>query len=425
MRRILSPRGIGAFPSHLFFALSSNVGYAFSQAAMLVVLAKFGTPAMVGQFGLGLALTTPVLLLSKLQLRSAIVTDTECEYSFADYARLRLLATAAAMMVVACLLAAVAPTTDTIQVVLAVGLVKAIEGASDLCGGILQKHGQWRKIAGLACIKGAIAPLALWAGLWWFASPAAGLFCVAGCYVVVLALWESRWVRSIVSFEPKPGSAAGGLPLRRLLGLTLPLGIVATLLSLNVNLPRYVVSVHLGVEALGYYTALTHLMVTGNTVVQALGQAALSSLARSHASGGRELFLRLLGYLLLAALMVGLVCLGAALIFGAEILALVYDNNYADYSNVLVWLSVGALLTYLSSVLGYALTAARLFRVQVPLYSAAAAVCLIGSLAWVPSWGLTGAAFATIAGWATAAAGSAAVLLRSRRQPEAGRLAEA
>ena len=144
---------------------------------------------------------------------------------------------------------------------------------------------------------------------------------------------------------------------------------MATLLSLNVNLPRYVVSAHLGVEALGYYTALTHLMVTGNTVVQALGQAGLSGLARSHGSGDRESFLRLLGCLLFGALLVGLLCLGAALFLGAEILSFVYRKNYADYSSVFVWLSVGAVLTYLSSVLGYALTAARLFRVQVPLYS--------------------------------------------------------
>ena len=106
-------------------------------------------------------------------------------------------------------------------------------------------------------------------------------------------------------------------------------------------------------------------------------------------------------------------------------LSFVYREDYADYTGVFVWLSAGALLTYLSSVLGHALTAARLFRVQVPLDSASAAVCLIGSLAWVPSYGLTGAAYATIAGWVTAAAGSAVVLLWSGRQPAAERVAEA
>ena len=203
MRRIIGAQGAGAFQSRLFFAFSGNVSYALSQAAMLIVLAKFGTPAMVGQFGLGLALSTPVLLLSKLQLRSEIVTDVECEYSFADYARLRLLATVFAIVVVVCLLAAIAPAGETILVVLAVALVKSVEGPSDLCSGILQKHGQWQRIAAAACIKGAMAPFALWAGLWWFGSPAAGLFCVAACYLVVLALYESRWIRPLVSGEPR------------------------------------------------------------------------------------------------------------------------------------------------------------------------------------------------------------------------------
>lgn len=418
MRQVSGPQRTGVFRGSLFFAFSSNVVYALCQAAMLVVLAKFGTPAMVGQFGLGLALTTPVLLLSKLQLRSAIVTDVEGEYSFADYARLRLVTTLAAMAVVVCLLAASGPASGTTRVVLAVALVKAIEGASDLCAGVLQKHGQWGRIAVSACIKGVTAPFVLWAGLTWFASPAVGLLGVAGCYAVVVALFESRWVRSLVAGESaRPLSWES---VKTLLRLTLPLGVVATLLSLHVNLPRYVVSAHLGVEALGY----SHLMVTGNTLVQALGQAGLASLARSHGIG-RQAFLRLLGYLLFAALLVGLACLGAALALGSEILSFVYRKEYAGYADAFVWLSVGAVLTYLSSVLGYALTAARLFRVQVPLYAASAAVCLVASLAWVPSFGLKGAAFATIASWATAAAGSAAVLLRSGRQPAVERLAEA
>ena len=422
MRQVSGPQRTGVFRGSLFFAFSSNVVYALSQAAMLVVLAKFGTPAMVGQFGLGLALTTPVLLLSKLQLRSAIVTDVEGEYSFADYARLRLVTTLAAIAVVACLLAASGPASGTTRVVLAVALVKAIEGASDLCSGVLQKHGQWGRIAFSACIKGVTAPFALWAGLTWFASPAVGLLGVAGCYAIVVALYESRWVRSLVAGESARPLGWGSV--KTLLRLTLPLGVVATLLSLHVNLPRYVVSAHLGVEALGYYTALTHLMVTGNTLVQALGQAGLASLARSHGIG-RQAFLHLLGYLLFAAFLVGLACLGAALILGSEILSFVYRKEYAGYADVFIWLSVGAVLTYLSSVLGYALTAARLFRVQVPLYAASAAVCVVASLAWVPSFGLKGAAFATIASWATAAAASAAVLLRSGRQPAVERLAEA
>ena len=167
-------------------------------------------------------------------------------------------------------------------------------------------------------------------------------------------------------------------------------------------------------------------MVTGNTLVQALGQAGLASLARSHGIGGRQAFLRLLGYLLFAALLVGLACLGAALILSPEILSFVYRKEYAGYADVFVWLSVGAVLTYLSSVLGYALTAARLFS-----RAGSALRGQRGGCVWSPRWRgfllLVSRArpFATIASWATAAAASAAVLLRSGRRPAVERLAEA
>ena len=45
-----------------------NVVYSACQWAMLVVLAKIGNPEMVGQYGLAMAIATPVLALSTLQL---------------------------------------------------------------------------------------------------------------------------------------------------------------------------------------------------------------------------------------------------------------------------------------------------------------------------------------------------------------------
>ena len=46
-----------------------NVVYAGCQWAMLVVLAKLGTPEMVGQFALGLAISGPVIMLANTGYR--------------------------------------------------------------------------------------------------------------------------------------------------------------------------------------------------------------------------------------------------------------------------------------------------------------------------------------------------------------------
>ena len=52
---------------------------------------------MVGEFALGLAITSPVMVFSMLQLRVVQATDARHDYSFADYLGLRLVTTILAL----------------------------------------------------------------------------------------------------------------------------------------------------------------------------------------------------------------------------------------------------------------------------------------------------------------------------------------
>ena len=52
-----------------------NAAYSACQWALVCLLAKLGSPEMVGQYALGLAVTTPVLMLGQLNLRAVLATD--------------------------------------------------------------------------------------------------------------------------------------------------------------------------------------------------------------------------------------------------------------------------------------------------------------------------------------------------------------
>ena len=67
---------------------------------MLVVLAKFGSPEMVGNFALALAVTAPVFMLTNLQLRAIQAIDVKDQYVYGDYLALRLFGTALALTVI-------------------------------------------------------------------------------------------------------------------------------------------------------------------------------------------------------------------------------------------------------------------------------------------------------------------------------------
>jgi hypothetical protein len=67
---------------------------------MLVVFAKLGTPEMLGQFALGLAVVSPVITLTNLQLQQVQATDARQQYQFGDYLALRLITTPLAIVVI-------------------------------------------------------------------------------------------------------------------------------------------------------------------------------------------------------------------------------------------------------------------------------------------------------------------------------------
>src|SRR5436190_1143591 len=99
--REIGPRAVGmSLRSNFLWAIVGNVAYAACQWGMLVVLAKMGSAEMVGQFALALAISTPILMFTNLQLRGVQATDARGDYSFRDYLGLRLLMAAIGLGVI-------------------------------------------------------------------------------------------------------------------------------------------------------------------------------------------------------------------------------------------------------------------------------------------------------------------------------------
>lgn len=109
-----------------------NFVYAACQWGMLVVLAKLGTPEMVGQFTLGLAVTAPVIMFTNLQLWAVLVTDAKNEYIFGDYLGLRLFMTGLALAIIIGITLVAGYRWETSLVILLVGLSKAVESISEV-----------------------------------------------------------------------------------------------------------------------------------------------------------------------------------------------------------------------------------------------------------------------------------------------------
>jgi O-antigen/teichoic acid export membrane protein len=408
------------------WTFAGNVVYAGCQWGMLVVLAKLGPPEMVGQFALGLAITAPVIMFTNLQLRGVQATDARQEYLFGDYLGLRLITTALALLVIAGIVLASGYRWETALVILAVGIAKAFEAISDVFYGLLQQHERMDRIAKSMMIKGPLSLVALSVAVYLAGSVFWGAVGLVVAWALVLVGYDVRSGALILKPMPKPSTLTPDendqeavlrprwkmSTLARLAWLALPLGFVMMLISLNSNIPRYFIERYLGERELGIFAALAYLQMAGTTVVSALGQSASPRLAKYYAAGDGSAFRTLLLKLAGIGVLLGGASVLVALVAGRELLSLLYRPEYAEYE-LFVWLMVAAGIFYVASFLGYGMTAARYFRVQMPLFAVVTATTILAGLWLIPAHGLRGAAIALMIAAVVQAGGSLAVIVHA------------
>jgi O-antigen/teichoic acid export membrane protein len=404
---------------------------------MLVVMAKLGSPQMVGRFTLGLAITAPVMLFASLKTRIVQATDARQEYSFGHYLGLRLITTVLALLVIAGIVFVSGYRRETAWVILAVGLAKAFESLSDVFYGLLQQHERMDRIAKSMMIKGPASLFALGAGIYLTGSVLWGGVGLVVAWALVLASYDVRSAALLlrrVSRDVDPGRTALRQkptlhPLwewRTLSGLAwrmLPLGIVLALTSLRTNIPRYFVERYLGEYELGIFAAMSYLMVVGNTVATALGHAASPRLARYYAAGNGPAFRTLLLKLVGVGGLLGGAGVLVALVAGRQLLTLLYRPEYAAQHTVLVRLMVAAGIDFVATFLYFGMMAARYFKVQVPLFAVVTGSAALLCLWLIPADGLRGAATVLVIATVVRVGGSLVILvdmLRGLQRPRQG-----
>jgi O-antigen/teichoic acid export membrane protein len=388
--------------------LTGNVAYAASQAGMLVVFARFLSPVEVGQFALGLAVASPLLIFLGLELRQVLATDASEEFGFGDYLALRVLAVG---VVVAALTGyAVVSQSSAALVVALVGVTRGLDALSDLLFGLFGRHRQMdvigksriiRSTLGLAVVAVVVAatqslPLALCA--------------MAAVWAAVLVAYEMPRAARLLGRPPRPRWRIRELA--RLAVFSFPLGLVVGLGSVEANLPRYVIDEVLGKGRLGVFAVVAYLAVAATVVNNAIGESIAPTLANDFAAGRTRDYWRLLTRVMAGGAVLGIAVVAVVASIGERVLAVLFGAAYAEGS-LFVWVAVSSGLSLVASPLNYALTAARRFRVQMPITALAFLGVAGASFLLVPSAGLIGAAQALVVGMGVRAVLGLAALLRA------------
>jgi len=394
--------------SSFAWTFTGNAIYAAGQWAILSLVAKLGGGEMLGQYALAGAVTTPVVMLSHLNLRAVLATDVSGQRPFGDYLAVRLGITGLSLAAIAILALVSGHLGPLTAVILVTGLSLSTESVSDIYHGAMQRRDEMERIARSMIARGIVSAAAFGAALWF-----------ARDLVWALVAMTAGRLAVLVAYDRPRGSAGECLSrsgLRAELAIlrtALPLGIVLMLVSLNTNLPRYAIERHLGVRELGAFAAVASFMTVGSTIVNALGQAATPQLARCFSRRESGQFRRLTLKLAGSAFALGVAGILVAALFGKVVLRVVYRPEYAAYSGLLVAVMSAAALGYIAIALGYVITSARAFNAQAPLFCAVAASCGFASWLLVPRFGLDGAVLALAVAAAVRIGGGVLILRRA------------
>lgn len=388
-----------------------NVTYAASQWLIVIAIARIGTPEVLGQFALALAITAPVFMGTNLQLRGVQATDAAHLYPFRSYLKLRVWTTIIALVVVGGVVSLVKPGLTGALTILLVGVAKAVESFSDVIYGFLQRQERLDLIGQSMLLRGPLSLAAMTIALASAGSLHAAIVAQAVVWSSVLVGFDARNARvaaqTVSSLSPAEGrrlervvvdEAKSTQPrsLLRLASVGLPLGLGMLLLSLNTAVPRYFVDAVMGSYHLGIYAAVAAVPIIGATMVTALGQTLLPRMASEYAAGKVQPFAKRFYTLAASGLGIGLVGSLLAALWGDQLLILMFGAEFSGQGGLLFLFMVYATVQYVASAAGYAMTAARLFVVQLPIFFLVAGVTLVGACYLVPRFGLVGAVQALI-----------------------------
>ena len=396
--------------SNFAWTFVGNAVYAAGQWALLSLLAKLGGSEMLGQYALALAITSPVAMLSHLNLRAVIATDVTGKHPFGDYLAVRLAATVLGLAAIGILALLASPGTAMVPVIVAVGVAQSAENVSDAFYGAFQRREQMDRIARSMMLRALLSAIALGCALWLTRSIVAATVALAAARLVSLLLYDVRSGEPL-AHTSRPSQMA-------ILRTALPLGVVLMLVTLNANLPRYAIERNLGTRELGAFAAAASFLTGGNTVVNALGQSATPRLARYFAQGDRSGFRRLSVQLAGISAALGAAGVAGALLLGAPLLRLLYRAEFAQYAGLLAATMLAAIPIYMAGTFGYVLTSVRVFDAQLPLFFVVAAVCAAASWLLVPRLGLLGAPAALGAAACVQITGELLILARAFRRAE-------
>jgi O-antigen/teichoic acid export membrane protein len=378
------------------FILFSGI---FARCMQFLIIAAIGRSCPItelGLFGLAAAITTPVVMLSNLQLGNVLVADQSETTSFSSYVFIRSITTAASLvllLLIALILFAFNLSALSLMVC-AMSFFKATESVSDIFHHRLRQKDLVAQYAGLVAISSGITGLGFVAALNQFDNASLGLLTVAVISMIRICCVDIPCVYRLTS-KPRMTFSVSYSKFIGTLKNVYPLGITSGIIALYFAIPAYQISVFSDTKSVGIYTAVAWIPLASEFVVRALSQAWAPRFGELIGPSNQRAAKITLWASLRTYLIVGSVNCLLMILFGKLLLLTVYGAEIAQFNDLLILLMVAMCCSYAGFVGPY-LIANNRYYLLMSSWMVTLVIMAITTSGLVPIFGIYGAAYSLI-----------------------------
>lgn len=379
---------MGRLLKNISWIFTGNVISSLIKWLIFILIARILSSKELGIYSLAFAVTSPIALFMNMKLRSLAVTDSNLNFKSYIVARRTLTILSIVIFVIVGLIF----YPEYITVLMLVGLSKVLDLHSEIYYSLPQIKNDFNFIGKLMILKHLFIFIFFATIILITNDLILSLMSQLLAQLIFFIMFEKR---GIIRRYPYVNSSINKREVKKIIAYGLPLGFSLMLISLNSNIPKYLLEYFTTTEMVGFYTAITYVVVIGNLLMNSISQNFLPKLTNLFNNKKIEefkkyIFIHLTGI----SIFVGAGLILFSYLFGELFLQIVYGSNFVEYVDILIIMSIAVTFNFISWNFDTAIMSMRYISVQPKISFIVLIVSFLSSYFLIPLYGINGAAYA-------------------------------
>ena len=347
-----------------FWLATGRISIAASRFVNLMVLAKLGTPEIVGVYALALAVQNPIQIVFNLQFPLLRVSEINGGINFPQFTAMRLALVPLLFLTVFVSALLFGKSYNMILVFLVVGILRTGQSFADLIRSEYRANENFSHQS-ISQVLASILITVSFAIAFYVSQDLVTALCAqVFALTCSLAVYDLQTLKKTIRLQQVVTylRQIRGLPFARALRCGLPLVLASFLIEIQSTIPRLVIESYIGLGPLGIFSALMSILQIPALLVDSVGNTVHRRLAQHANARERKLFVLLFLKSLLFSAVIGLTFAAFFFLFGSSIISAIFTSEYADKHSLLNAILIYAFLISAGQIMGLAVVALKEYK---------------------------------------------------------------